>query len=425
MIFHQLKQILLVSLLLASGICSAAPGDFDSSFNRLGFTRDSIAGSTAGECVAIHPSGEIVTSGRYGDFGSERLVLWRHLPDGTLDKAFGDGGVIFPPSPVDVAAADSLAIDQLDRIVLIATTSTSYVAHRFNFDGSSDLSFGGTGILSIPIEGGPFPIAGVAIDAENRILGVGGSYGSRSRFIVYRVQETGELDPSFGGTGIVFTEMTSGPADRATGVALQPDGKIVVAGRAGSPLNYLVALARYLPDGVLDPEFGSEGKLVFSVLDSNLGRKVVIQPDGKIAVAFSACLNPGPDVHCSPGLARLDDRGALDPMFGDGGWTYVDLGGFGAYAYDLALQPDGAIVTAGDRFITPDSNNTTALLLRFLPDGSLDDTFGFHGISETTYGYTYNIAGSIRLQADGRIVIAGFTGGAMSGGAVTARYLAK
>ena len=425
MIFNQLKQIPLLCLLLLAGIGTAAPGDFDSSFNRVGFTRDSITGSTDGECVAIHPSGEIVTSGHYGNLASGALVLWRHLPDGTLDEAFGDGGVIFPPSPVDVAAADSLVIDQLDRIVLIATTSTSYVVLRFNFDGSADLSFGGTGILTIPIEGGPFPITGVAIDAENRILGVGGSYGARSRFIVYRVQETGELDPSFGGTGIVFTEITSGPVDRATGIALQSDGKIVVVGRALSPLNYLVGLARYLPDGVLDPEFGSEGKVVFSVLDTNLARKVVIQPDGKIAVAFSACLNPGPDVHCSPGLARLDDRGALDPTFGDGGWTYFDLGGFGAYAYDLALQPDGAIVTAGDRFITPDSNNTTALLLRFLPDGSLDDTFGFHGISETTYGYTYNIAGSIRLQADGRIVIAGFTGGAMSGGAVTARYLAK
>ena len=424
MIFHQLKKILWVCFLLAGGICTAAPGDFDSSFNRVGFTRDSIAGSTAGECVAIHPSGEVVTSGHYGNLASGALVLWRHLPDGTLDEAFGDGGVIFPPSPVDVAAADSLAIDQLDRIVLIATTSTSYVALRFNFDGSADLSFGGTGMLSIPIEGGPFPITGVAIDDENRIVGVGGSYGSRSRFIVYRVQETGELDPSFGGTGIVFTEMTAGPADRATGVALQLDGKIVVVGRGQSPLNYAVALARYLPAGVLDPDFGSEGKVVFSVLDTNLGRKVVIQPDGKIAVAFSACLNP-PNAYCSPGLARLDDRGAFDPTFGDGGRTYVDLGGFGAYAYDLALQQDGAIVTVGFRSITFDTNNATALLLRFLPDGSLDDTFGLDGISETTYGYRYNIAASIRLQADGLIVIAGSTGHPLLGGAVTAGYLAK
>lgn len=426
----QLRRSLAACLLLASGVAWAAPGDFDPSFNRLGFTREAVAdSSTVASCVAIHPSGEIVTSGHYGDFGSARLVLWRYLPDGTLDATFGGTGIVYPSSPTDVVAADSLAIDQLDRIVLIATTSTSYVVHRFNFDGSADVSFSGTGSVTIPAGTAPYPVTAIAIYPDNKILGVGGALGAPSRFIIYRLQETGELDSSFGGTGLVFTEISPGfGADRATGVLLQADSKIVVAGRARTlpSLYYDVALARYLPSGQLDPEFGTDGKVRFSFLDTNLTRKVTVQPDGKLVVAVSACVDLGGGaVYCNPGLARVDDRGALDPTFGDRGRTYVDVGGVGAYAYDLALQPDNAIVTAGYRILATDLS-ANALLVRFQPDGSLDQTFGLNGISETNYGYMYNVAGNIRLQADGRMVVSGYTSrGDSNYRSVTARYLAK
>ncbi len=431
-ILNLTTRIAVACLLLVSSLVVAGAGDFDPSFNRVGFTRDSIAAnSTIGAGLAIHSSGEIVTSGHYLDSstGTQSLFLWRHLTDGTLDTTFGGTGVIYPASPANLIGADSVAIDNLDRIVLVAITSTSFVVYRFNFDGSPDLSFSGTGRVTIPIGTTPF-ITGVAIQPDNKIVGVGGFVERVSQFVVYRLQETGELDRSFGGTGLIFTQITpGGGTDRATGVALQTDGKIVVAGRARSLVSgshYDVALARYLPTGALDPDFGSGGKVTLSLLDDDLGRKVVIQPDGKIVVATSVCLDLGGDVYCYPGVARVDDRGELDPSFGAAGWVYTDVGALGGYAYDLALQPDNAIVVVGYRPVIADSN-ANAILIRYQLDGSLDRTFGVNGVSETNYGYSYNLAGTIRLQSDGQMVVSGITsrGDPSSFSAVTARYLSN
>ncbi len=165
---------------------------------------------------------------------------------------------------------------------------------------------------------------------------------------------------------------------------------------------------------------GTAGKLCFRWWTTTWAAER-IQPDGKIVIAGYACEDlPGGDEYCYFGVARVDPNGQLDPSFGDRGKVHTDVGN--GFPYDVTLQLDNKIVAVGIRLLR-DYDVTNVILVRYLPDGSLDPTFGDHGISETNYGYVRNSAAWVRVQADGQIVVNGGTGGVASSNAVTARYV--
>jgi uncharacterized delta-60 repeat protein len=418
--------MLLFTSLASDGVLAAA-GEFDPSFNGIGFVREHDGDASDAGGLGIHSSGEIVSAGVYGSNPTDDLIIWRYRPDGSRDTSFGGTGAIYPMLGVAVAVSPhSLAIDQRERIVLLTADPRSYFVFRFNFDGSPDLSFGGSGQIRVPIGANIYPVTDVVAQPDNKVIGVGGPINpatGRYQFFVFRLQEDGNLDPSFGEGGRVWTPFLG--YDRATGVALQPDGKIVVVGRV-RPLdtpNFEFALARYTPSGELDDTFGDGGKVVFPILDDNLGRRVVIQPDGKIVIAGYTCEDlPGGDEYCYFGVARVDPNGQLDPLFGDGGKVHTEVGN--GFPYDVTLQSDNKIVAVGIRLLR-DFDVTNVVLVRYLPDGSLDPAFGDRGISETNYGYVRNAAAWVRIQADGQIVVNGGTGGVPLSNAVTARYFAN
>ena len=204
-------------------------------------------------------------------------------------------------------------------------------------------------------------------DAQGRVVAAGDSDGN---FALVRLLPGGAMDPSFGSGGKVFTDF--GATDRAEAVAVQPDGKIVAAGYGGSirpgPAGAMFALARYLPDGTLDPSFGSGGKVTTDFGAYDWARAVRVLPDGKILAAGS-----------SGGwwaMARYLPDGSLDPTFGTGGrvTTNVDNG----VGIDMDLQPDGKIVVVG----TAGGNRPGGArlgIVRYLPNGGLDTTFGNGG----------------------------------------------
>ncbi len=148
------------------------------------------------------------------------------------------------------------------------------------------------------------------------------------------VAAPGDLDPSFGSSGKVTTDF--GGSDAASAVAIQTDGRIVAAGRSGSGD---FALARYNVDGSLDPTFGSSGMVMTDFGGSDAASAVAIQPDGRIVTA-------GRSGSGDFALARYNADGSLDPSFGSGGKVTTDFGGFDL-ALGVALQSDGKIVAAG------------------------------------------------------------------------------
>jgi uncharacterized delta-60 repeat protein len=198
----------------------------------------------------------------------------------------------------------------------------------------------------------------------------------------------GELDPAFGSGGKVLTDL-SGGVDNLSEIALQADGKIVAAGNYRlTNGNSHIELARYNSDGTLDLTFGTGGKVMTTV--SNFGDfadDVVIQPDGKIIVAGSVT-SPGV-VDTSFLLVRYNPNGSLDATFGAGGIVTTNIADNRDAATAVALQPDGKIVAAGEKgiFRPPgEERNSDIVLARYNPNGALDTTFGTSGETISDFG---------------------------------------
>jgi uncharacterized delta-60 repeat protein len=299
----------------------ARPGDLYPTFGVGGKVTTDFGGTDAATALILQPDGKLVAAGfsRIGIGGVpvEDFALARYQPDGSLDASFGVGGKV--------------------------TT---------DFGESSDLA---NALVLQP--DGKLVVAGVAGGT-----GVSGFFD----FALARYRPDGSLDASFGMGGKVTTDLGGG--DEAFALVLQPDGKLVVAGSTGVSTN-AVALARYLPDGSLDPTFGTDGKVI-DIEDAGEARALVLQPDGKlVAAGFSQV---GPDFG-DFALARYRPDGSLDPTFGVGGKVTTDFGDQD-FAFALVLQSDGKLVAAG----TSQSLNVPDdfALARYLLDGSLDPTFG-------------------------------------------------
>ena len=244
---------------------------------------------------------------------------------------------------------------------------------------------------------------------------------------------TGDLDPTFGASGTVITPLTEF-SDQPTSIQVQPDGKIIVSGYSWfpNPWEYsddLVSgfIARYNSSGTLDTSFGTNG-IVWPVDDlensySILGLKTLLQPDGKIIAIgqnfFSA------SYQTDFAVWRYNASGTLDASFGTGGKVSTPVGSLHDWATDLVLQPDGKIVVMG--LIAENGNGSTYKfgIVRYNPDGSLDNTFGSGGkvitALDTAYGQ-YSQPNSMLLQPDGKIVIVGTRDASPSYYSILVRY---
>jgi uncharacterized delta-60 repeat protein len=243
----------------------------------------------------------------------------------------------------------------------------------------------------------------------------------------------GSLDPGFGNGGIATTDLGS-TADRAYGVAQQPDGKII---EVGSMLNksgiFVFAVTRYLPNGSLDPTFGKGGIVQTAV--TNYGSEadaVTVEPDGKIVVAGWAQVGKansgyGGQSNTAVVVARYNADGSPDSTFaGRKGYVITKVGPAGDGARAVAVESNGDIVVAGNAWLIGTSSDFC--VIRYTPGGALDTTFGGSGIVTTDflsvaspgylYSYTVDSAASVMLLANGQILAAGST----TGGLALARY---
>lgn len=213
------------------------------------------------------------------------------------------------------------------------------------------------------------------------------------------------LVSSFGDGGRVLTDLGS-DSDVAMAVAVQPDGKIVVAGRRGAGRAGDLALLRYNSDGSLDRGFGTAGMAFLDVArDEDEARAVALDAEGRILVAGRTIGNGAAFL-----VARYTADGLPDSSFARHGYTAVGIGG-NDEAFALALQADGHIVVAG-RTSTASASDDFALV-RLNPDGSRDRSFGKGGKTTLDFAGESDTAFGIGILGDGRLVLAG---GAIVGG---------
>ena len=291
---------------------------------------------------------------------------------------------------------------------------------KFAADGSIDESFGNGGHVLNDLGTGDDQINDLAVQPDGRIVAVGtmNNGGVWDGFFA-RMHPDGSLDTSFGG-GDGWVEVDTGSVDALEGVAVQSDGAIVAAGRAGTS----VLAARVTAAGVLDPSYDGDGWT--TIAGARDGQEVALQADGKLVIA--AYVLPGDR---NMAVVRLTTAGALDTTFDGDGIASTDFGISGAdsYGYGIAVQPDGNIVVTGSMvdFNPTDfrDQRTTVNAARFLPTGPLDTSFNGTGYAHTPIpsGGYYGME-SLALQADGKIVVAGYVdlGHKGQSDAIVARY---
>lgn len=284
--------------------------------------------------------------------------------------------------------------------------------------GDLDPAFGGDGTVTTDFAGGSNAARSIALQADGKIVIAGGPSGGSADFELARYNPNGSLDVTFGGAGRVTTDFTGGGFDIANGVLVQPDGKIVAAGQAGAAAAADFAVARYNPDGSLDVTFDGDGRVTtnfFSGTDAAFG--VVIQPDDKIVVAGQAAL-PGDVPSNNFAVTRYNPDGSLDVSFDGDGKVTTDFDGDFDAIRGVVLQPDGKIVAAGHVTVSGDRNFGLA---RYNSNGSLDATFGSNGTVSTPFA-NFDFANGVVLQPDGKIVAAGVSNFFLASDFALARY---
>jgi uncharacterized delta-60 repeat protein len=378
-------------------------GSLDPTFGTNGTVTTDIANTTeAAYAVALQADGKIVAAG-YLLGGGVGTAVVRYNTDGSLDNTFDGDGKFFYFAPNTNVPSD-VVVQPDGKIVIVGYeyasggSNAEVALQRLNPDGSFDTSFDGDGKVRLAISAAEDLIERIALQADGKIVVAGYTENGATRDILLaRLSVNGSLDTSFDGDGIVTTAIGSS-SEEAYDLAIQSDGKLVVAGRTVTGSRSDIALVRYNSDGSLDATFSGDG-IQTTAIDGHIGaRAVALQADGKIVVAGNANVSGQTDF----ALVRYNIDGSLDPLKdGLGVVTGVQAG----YASSMALQTDGKIVVAGSSLAVSDDDFTVA---RFTADGSLDTSFDGDGIARTDFGNT-DSAAAVAIQSDGKIVLVGQT----------------
>jgi uncharacterized delta-60 repeat protein len=426
---------------------------------------------TVSTSVIIDSRGRAIVAGVVSDAqDNNRVVVARYLPDGRLDKSFGDGGKVYTPidqifTPrtnvppyLDIPVA-RLTLDSRGRILVAGTntaapvygpagpnfspdlsTLSDFAVVRLGPDGRLDTSFGTAGMTTIdvgvtdPNTGQPVHTddfaSGIAVQKDGQIVISGTTVGVEDvdfNFAVVRLTPDGSIDTGFGSDGRAIADFPAAtnsffptPSfDTAESLALAPDGTIVVGGVTNPNLFDPLgtgddfAVARFDTDGTLDASFGSGGLVAADLGQGQPGSldqayAVVVQPDGKIVLGGESTNICGA-TGTQFALLRLNQDGTRDTSFGSDGQVLTPIPGYDGATNsigDLALQPDGKIVAGGYNFAYPSS--TDFVLARYNPDGSLDTGFGSGGLVAADPPTASRQGWAIALQPrDGKIVFAG------------------
>ena len=411
---RQACYLLLCLALTVPLIVRAADGGLDATFGEGGRIKTDFDGNLDfARAIATQPDGKVVVAGvSQSGPGAEGFALARYNEGGSLDQSFGSGGKVIT-SDGGLRAALALAI-LADGKVLAAggayRNGEDFGMARYTRDGTRDSTFGEGGIVTTNL-GGAETAFSIAIQPNGKVLLAGSATGSKrsgSSFAVVRYDPAGRIDRSFGKDGAAILEFSS-DFDSAHAMALQSDGKIVLAGAASLNSNSPFALARFNGDGTLDTTFGMSGKVTTNFFGRrNRALAVTLQPDGKIAAAgWAARPEDGREILA---IARYTPNGALDSTFGTAGMVTNDFAGRGGEARSIKIQPDGKIVVAGiagfERAAKPQIDFA---VVRYSRNGTPDSTFGAGGVAIADFRGVSSAAHAMTIRPNGQIVVAGST----------------
>lgn len=422
----RLRRLLLagIGLIVSSAPLMAQGGRLDATFGNSGRVLTSVPGAAnaVANAVTLQSDGKIVVAGVLGVNADIGLV--RYNANGTLDAGFGSSGITQANIPNGILSS-SIGVRVQPATGKLVAGGTIYTLRdarafiglgvvRFNANGSLDTTFGTAGVVeALPFNATQCGGSAFATQPDGKILLGGGCSKGRSAnaigfSVISRFTVNGSFDPTFGTSGTAIL------AEPPTAMALQLDGKILVAGGG--------TVSRYNTNGSIDASFGIFGSI--GALGSVAA--IAVQGDGKIVVAgtFSDQLTVPADGDFA--LTRYNSDGSVDDTFGLHGGVLADFfnGSSSAAAFAIAIDSKGNLVVAGRA--NQGSNPSEFAVARFTSLGALDPTFGAAGVVTTSFGQADFVSG-LAIQADGKIVAAGnsFDNSNLTDSFALARYTAQ
>jgi uncharacterized delta-60 repeat protein len=420
-----LASLTFLFLLFNLSAAAAAPGDLDPTFGNGGVTVSPGTDYFAARSVAVQPDGKIVAGGVSAPGGfniNGRFTLIRYLPNGSFDTSFGTNGRVittFPEYQANTMVVNDIAILPNGKIVAVGSgaqpspfgigSRTSLFVVVYNSDGSINTTFENDGKFVSPAGGLRTSGEAIAVQPDGKFLVAGYGGGAVKgtvpyKLLLYRFSAAG-LDSTFfnGGTAVI---QIPGMQVRSHSIAIQPDGKIITGGAVLNNNNDSqvigLNLYRYLANGTPDASFGNNGLVAITDGIFNEATAVLAQSDGKIVAVSSVGLGNNKDF----ALLRFNSDGSPDTLFGTNGKVITVVSNLSDVARAGVLEPNGKIIVAGFSSNSSAASVPQPALVRYDTKGTLDPTFGVGGIASVPAGLALH---DVRLQPDGKILAgAGF-----------------
>ena len=320
--------------------------------------------------TVVQPDGKTVLVGRASDGFGYTFSVARFNANGTPDSTFDGDGVavtqIVAGSRNDNVT--TVAVQPDGKIIAAGNSNNNFVLVRYNINGSLDASFDGDGIVNTPLPGFSV-IYSVVVLGNGKILAGGASNpgATLSDFTLARYNANGTLDASFDTDGILTTNIANTSSDILYSLAIQLDGKIVAAGSSNSDF----AIVRYSADGILDNTFNGNGRLTLDFGLNEIAYSLAIQADGKLVVAGVS----NSDAVFHTAVARVLANGQPDNSFDLDGKLSTAVGESDQF-YSVLIQQDAKVVASGTTY---SNGSSDFVVVRYNADGSLDNSFDADG----------------------------------------------
>jgi len=417
------RLILLLLIASATSLHAAVPGDFDPSHGVTapGYTRTALPDSIEAHDLVLYADGAKVTSSIVDTGGTLQPALTRYKPDGSIDVGFGAAGQVIIGGMADMPNGYTQLTRYRDQLYLLVPAGAKLYVFNYDAAGVSNAAFGAGGVRIVDVGTGN-AIVDIAMQKSRIIV------AARMRnpatlerdFVLVGIKSNGVLDAGFGIGGIALHSLHGGPMSQEyfTGLAIAPDLRIIAGGRAAkditAPDPYDFVVARFLPDGSVDPAFGSTAP-GFSLIDfgySDYGRRVALYANYQVLIAGSVCKTIDPATgaqYCFLGTARVRNDGLLDASWNGAGLQVSDLGNDGLVVTDVALDRRERALVSHVWYRAMGAAHLAGLS-RYDFLGSLDPGFGAGGHGLYDFGYDFNGYHTVKLLDDKFVDTCGMSG---------------
>ena len=349
----------------------------------------------------------------FGQVDSWYFRTERYNTDGTLDTTFGTEGTVITDFGFGYNAVLAITLQPDGKVIAVGTSyNDKFAMARYTTNGDLDTTFDGDGKVISSLGSGLKSYASyVSVQADGKIIVVGKSLTSidpqEFSFSIAKYNPNGSLDTSFDGDGIVNNTFDDAPgtAINFNTIIEQPDGKFLVTTERGDNSEFVVR--RYNASGSDDTSFGNNGKSTLFIQDINRAFGIALQPDQKIVVvgysySFTSIVD-GYDFN----VVRYSTNGVPDVSFDNDGIIAAKFDSSNDICSKVLIQPDDKIITIGVKKTYPFGTAGKELIAisRTNTDGSLDTTFGTDGKAVSDLGQDYSVINNAIVQQDGKILV--------------------